>query len=521
MQVYIPSTLLMEQAASAHIPSDATLYKWYVVIGNDEMRRVLSNGIDVSTPARTLYDKRLTANGLQITAHEVSGETSLTEESITLYLEVYNSHDCNAWFSTPATVVGGVAAPTLDLVTVDENAHNVINFTGNATNFPQVLILKETNVLNKFAEVATISTTLGSYTDLNSNAEQQPDRYKIQGIMADGNTTAPTVAHKTVHATINKGVIEGTYNLSWNAYEGANVVTYNILRGSSKTSLSQIASVAASATSYTDNAPQDAQPFYVVEYVLSSTSAANARRVRAAAVLSGRSNIVKRETGTTPPNPVYYTIRFLNYDGAELQNTQVLEGDMPAYTGATPTKPEDDIYTYAFSGWKPAIVAATADADYTAQFTATEKPIVPEPEAITVRLAPSSTTGWSNVYLYAWTGEGAQPCGAWPGTAVSKDAEGWWAYTFDKTIQNVNIIWNSGAGAQTVDITGITSSTCFTLNATTGTKITVTVIGCNSVTATEEINSDSHAAPRKVLINGHFYILTANDVYDFNGHKVQ
>ena len=73
------------------------------------------------------------------------------------------------------------------------------------------------------------------------------------------------------------------------------------------------------------------------------------------------------------PQPVYYTIRFLNYDGTELQSSQVLEGDMPAYTGTTPTKPEDDNFTYEFSGWSPAIVAASADTDYTAQFKSTQK----------------------------------------------------------------------------------------------------------------------------------------------------
>ena len=465
MQVYIPSTLLMEQAASADIPSDATLYKWYVVIGDDEMRRVLSNGIDMTTPRATMYDKRLTANGLQITAHEISGKTSLTEESITLYLEVYNSHGCNAWFSTPATVVGGVVAPTLDLVTVDANAHNVINFTADATNFPQVRILKETNVLNEFAEVATVSATQTSYTDINSNAEQQPDRYKIQGIMANGDATTPTAAHKTVHATISKGVIEGTYNLIWNAYEGANIVTYNILRGSSKTSLSQIASVAASATSYTDNAPLDAQPFYAVEYVLSSAASAPAHRIQAATALSGRSNIVNRNSAPNP-SQVYYTVRFLNYDGAVLQSGQVLENTMPVYTGATPIRPEDATYTYTFSGWSPTIVVATADADYTAQFIATEKGTNPPPvsNAITVRLDPQSAPDWTTVNLYAWTGNGeTTPCGTWPGTAVSQDNDGWWSYTFDESISEVNIIWNC-AGQQTVDITGVTTSTCYQLS---------------------------------------------------------
>lgn len=77
---------------------------------------------------------------------------------------------------------------------------------------------------------------------------------------------------------------------------------------------------------------------------------------------------------STPVDPTYYTIRFLNWDDTELQNTLVLEGTMPSYTGSTPTKPADDEYTYSFNGWSPTIVAATADADYTAQFTATTKP---------------------------------------------------------------------------------------------------------------------------------------------------
>ena len=77
---------------------------------------------------------------------------------------------------------------------------------------------------------------------------------------------------------------------------------------------------------------------------------------------------------STPVDPPYYTIRFLNWDGEELQNTLVPEGTMPSYTGSTPTKPADDEYTYSFNGWSPAIVAATANADYTAQFTATAKP---------------------------------------------------------------------------------------------------------------------------------------------------
>ena len=68
-----------------------------------------------------------------------------------------------------------------------------------------------------------------------------------------------------------------------------------------------------------------------------------------------------------------FTISFVNWDGSNLQTLSVTEGEMPQYTGSTPTRPDDEEYTYTFSGWTPAIVAATEDATYTANYTATPK----------------------------------------------------------------------------------------------------------------------------------------------------
>ena len=54
-----------------------------------------------------------------------------------------------------------------------------------------------------------------------------------------------------------------------------------------------------------------------------------------------------------------------------LDTDKVVVGNIPVYTGETPTKDATAQYTYAFSGWTPAIAKATADATYTATFTAT------------------------------------------------------------------------------------------------------------------------------------------------------
>ena len=95
---------------------------------------------------------------------------------------------------------------------------------------------------------------------------------------------------------------------------------------------------------------------------------------------------------------------------------------------------------------------------------------------IIVRLNPQSCTSWSTVRLWAWTSEG-NLFNSWPGIVVDKDADGWYAYTFNESITSVNIIWNDGAN-QTVDITNVTASTCYSLNSTSGTSIAVTTIDC-------------------------------------------
>ena len=71
------------------------------------------------------------------------------------------------------------------------------------------------------------------------------------------------------------------------------------------------------------------------------------------------------DTPPTPPTPTptLYTIRFLNYDGSELEVKQVEEGTTPTYTGETPTREG-----YTFTGWNPTLYPADKNQDYTAEF---------------------------------------------------------------------------------------------------------------------------------------------------------
>lgn len=76
-----------------------------------------------------------------------------------------------------------------------------------------------------------------------------------------------------------------------------------------------------------------------------------------------------------------YKVIFQNEDKTELQSSTYEYNATPEYKGSTPTKADDDEYTYTFNGWTPAIAKVTADAVYTATYekTAKEKP-TPDPD---------------------------------------------------------------------------------------------------------------------------------------------
>ena len=68
-----------------------------------------------------------------------------------------------------------------------------------------------------------------------------------------------------------------------------------------------------------------------------------------------------------------YTIHFLSWNSQILQTVQVYEGQVPQYTGETPTRPETTTTKYVFTGWDKEIVPATENVDYKAQFQAIPK----------------------------------------------------------------------------------------------------------------------------------------------------
>ncbi len=63
-----------------------------------------------------------------------------------------------------------------------------------------------------------------------------------------------------------------------------------------------------------------------------------------------------------------FNITFKNYDGSVLQTVSCAYGDLPVYSGETPTRETDGEFIYEFSGWSPAITTVTGNAEYTATY---------------------------------------------------------------------------------------------------------------------------------------------------------
>lgn len=132
-------------------------------------------------------------------------------------------------------------------------------------------------------------------------------------------------------------------------------------------------------------------------------------------------------------------------------------GDLTApaiyYTtdGSTPTT-SSKRYTAPFSVKETTTVKAIAVSD--GKTSSVQQATYTYKEAktpITVRLAKPKE--WGNSYIYAWDAKGTALCGGWPGTALTLGTDGWYAYTFDKTVTEVNFIFNNGGkGEQSGDL---------------------------------------------------------------------
>lgn len=130
-------------------------------------------------------------------------------------------------------------------------------------------IYKESSVSNVWNLIGNLDyDSLSVFIDLTSTPDVKPERYSISAIDSCGNESALSLAHRTMHLTVNAGQTANTWNLLWNAYEGFQPSTYRIYRADSSLNFVKIDSIAGSSSYtylWTDNNAPSGLVYYMVE----------------------------------------------------------------------------------------------------------------------------------------------------------------------------------------------------------------------------------------------------------------
>lgn len=197
--------------------------------------------------------------------------------------------DNDSWiiYNTKVNVVDDeMPTPQITGVAAVNNNYQVRWDTDVPSMINRVEISRETNQLNQFEVLETVAVNVGIYTDLQSNAQVQSQRYRIR-FLADNNLQVSEYSeiHKPMHVMIYNGANKG-YHLVWNAYEGMEVESYRILRGTSANDVKQIAQVAGSQQNYTDITAQNDTYYYAVAFTPVSVNTQSARSDASDNVLS-------------------------------------------------------------------------------------------------------------------------------------------------------------------------------------------------------------------------------------------
>lgn len=215
-------------------------------------------------------------------------------------LEAYCTDEVRGGSCTKTVNVNAMM-PTAEIEQVDvDGATGFYSINWDASALPsgisKVVVMKEGSSLGSFSEIATVDAGEGAYVDNSSNPRVMASRYSIRLLAENGQESEVSVPHRPLHVMIAKAA-KG-YNLIWDCYEGLEVESYSIMRGSTPENMQEIAKVAGSMKSYTDTKAPVGVSYYAVMFNISQavSNSLNQMHVTAASNDEGvSSNIISTE----------------------------------------------------------------------------------------------------------------------------------------------------------------------------------------------------------------------------------
>ena len=206
------------------------------------------------------------------------------------------------------------AVNELCLVTVDSaSGKNMLIWERNdASDISHFNIYRESSQKNVYQLIGQVPVEdLTVFTDSVADPMIRSWKYRISAVDVCGNESELSMPHKTIHLTLNLGLITNSINLIWDHYEGFDFSTYRVLRYTSDEGWKALDALASTLTSYTDlSAPEDIALFYVIEVM--HPTGCTATELKAATLNASRSNrqttTRQKGTGIFDLNPGLYNL---------------------------------------------------------------------------------------------------------------------------------------------------------------------------------------------------------------------
>ncbi len=127
-------------------------------------------------------------------------------------------------------------------------------------------IYREVGTSGVFQLIDTVHyESLSIFNDVIASPVERSWRYKISAVNDCGIEGPLSNRFKTMNISVNPGTIAGDYNVTWDEYEGQNVVNYDVYRKTTNSSWTLIQTVGASQFLYVDTPPEILGLDYMIE----------------------------------------------------------------------------------------------------------------------------------------------------------------------------------------------------------------------------------------------------------------
>lgn len=202
---------------------------------------------------------------------------------------------CTVAYDDNITITDEPTTQEISVITVDANTGKHLISWDEPTHLPtgveSVNVYKETSRLNEYKLIANVPLGTGYYVDPSSVPEMSASRYRLSWVLSFGESEL-SKAHQSIHVLINRGIGD-SWNLMWSKYEGRDIESYRILRGTSPENMTIVSEVSGHMCSYSDMAPMTGNALYYAVETVPATAISGKSYLKAADTSAkSRSNIV-------------------------------------------------------------------------------------------------------------------------------------------------------------------------------------------------------------------------------------